>query len=166
MPLIKHNIASNEQLYPSISLSSAMLDWEDDSASLKVNYPAGHDIIMWVFHLHPLLPSKFSMLTLGIFRICRMADVTYNTDIFPALLRTLHALLQIPRVDTAANESESTSAPSLRTSPLVVLAYKERDPGERNLFMQARKLGIVFELVDNIPGAGGMPVEIYIGGLL
>lgn len=79
-----------------------------------------------------------------------MADVTYNTDMFPALLRTLDALVRV--------RTSTSSQP-----PLILLAYKERDPGERTLFDLARDLDLHFELVSQLPGAGGHPIEIYIG---
>lgn len=48
--------------------------------------------------------------------------------------------------------------------PLVLLAYKERDPAERQLWdMMARETGIVLECVGKQAGAGGLPVEIWLG---
>lgn len=79
-----------------------------------------------------------------------MADVTYNTDMFPALLRTLDALVRV-RMGVSSQP------------PLILLAYKERDPGERTLFALASDLDLRFELVDQLPGAGGHPIEIYLG---
>lgn len=79
-----------------------------------------------------------------------MADVTYNTNMFPALLQTLDALVRV--------RMGISSQP-----PLILLAYKERDPGERTLFGLASALNLRFELVSQLPGAGGHPIEIYIG---
>jgi hypothetical protein len=43
----------------------------------------------------------------------------------------------------------------------VLLAYKERDPAERQLWdVVARETGIVLECVGRQAGAGGLPVEI------
>jgi hypothetical protein len=48
--------------------------------------------------------------------------------------------------------------------PLVFLAYKERDPAERQLWdMMARETGIVLECVGRQAGAGGLLVEIWLG---
>jgi len=45
-----------------------------------------------------------------------------------------------------------------------VLAYKERDPAERQLWdMMARKTGVVLERVGKQAGAGRLPVEIWLG---
>lgn len=61
------------------------------------------------------------------------ADVTYNTASFPALVRTLSALL---KGDT----------------PLL-LAYKQRDAGERDLWRMLEEEGIQAHLVDTVQGA-------------
>ena len=96
-----------------------------------------------------------------------MADVTYNTTMFPALLRTLDALLSIPRHRRPPPSPTPDPQPADSTpgsEPLIVLAYKERDEGERSLFELAlSKYRIKFELVDTVPGAGGNAVEIYVG---
>lgn len=86
-----------------------------------------------------------------------MADVTYNTDMFSALLRTLHALVHLHTLST------SSDPVSKGQPPTIVLAYKERDQAERALFVLARGVGVNFELISMIPGAGGNPIEIYIG---
>ena len=117
----------------------------------------------------------------------RMADVTYNTSSFPALLRTLASLLdlndaQSHRDDDVPNDAvcDDDSDPGSRekavrdcefereyghdSDPLVLLAYKERDPAERQLWdMMARETGIVLECVGRRAGAGGLPVEIWLG---
>jgi len=82
-----------------------------------------------------------------------MADVAYNTSSFPALLSTLAALLAL-----------SGAAAGGAREPLVLLAYKERDPSERRLWdMMARQLGVSLERVGSVAGAGGAPVEIWMG---
>jgi hypothetical protein len=48
--------------------------------------------------------------------------------------------------------------------PLVLLAYKERDPAERWLWdTMPRETGIVLERAGRQAGAGGLPVEIWLG---
>lgn len=72
-----------------------------------------------------------------------MADVTYNTAAFPALLATLERL----------------------RPPLLVLGYKERDVAERELWdmLRASEMKMILERVGNVAGAGGVPVEIWVG---
>jgi protein N-lysine methyltransferase METTL21D len=78
----------------------------------------------------------------------RMADVTYNTDSFPALVRTLRALI---------------SACHPLDSPLIVMGYKERDPSERSLWDMTKEIGIVLEKIGERKGCGYPPVEIWVG---
>jgi len=110
-----------------------------------------------------------------------MADVTYNTSSFPALLRTLAALLVLSTRDSHDSDVAEPDAhpdpddPGVlqghdheeerqHGEPLVLLAYKERDPAERQLWdMMARETGVVLECVGKQPGAGGFPVEIWLG---
>jgi len=73
-----------------------------------------------------------------------MADVTYNTASFPALLSTLLKLCKIG-------------------SPLIVFGYKERDATEREWFEMAEASGIRFSQIGQRRGAGGAPVEIWAG---
>jgi hypothetical protein len=85
-----------------------------------------------------------------------MADVAYNTSSFPALLSTLSSLLALSDHDDAAAGARE---------PLVMLAYKERDPGERRLWdLMVSSVGITLEQVGCEAGAGGAPVEIWMGG--
>ncbi|QRW21616.1 hypothetical protein RhiXN_06605 [Rhizoctonia solani] len=84
------------------------------------------------------------------FDVIIMADVTYNTASFGALLDTLVGLLQGP--------SDSGS------SPIVLLAYKCRDPAERTLWTDALARGISFVQVDTVKGVREPAVEIWLGG--
>ncbi len=120
----------------------------------------------------------------------RMADVAYNTSSFPALLRTLASLLTLSnnvqshrdhdpgsplpvqereeKVDRDYDERGCASGQwhehDSDSDPLVLLAYKERDPAERQLWdMMTRETGIVLECVGKQTGAGGLPVEIWLG---
>lgn len=113
-----------------------------------------------------------------------MADVTYNTSSFPALLKTLTALLTlsaenvhgsgVAQPDAGADRGTDPDDPGAphdsdeqeegQREPLVVLAYKERDPAERQLWdMMARETGVVLECIGKHAGAGGLPVEIWLG---
>ena len=120
-----------------------------------------------------------------------MADVAYNTSSFPALLRTLASLLALSNAqshrddsDDVANDADDDPGPGPQEQdekaddwdyepgcgghdsvrPLVLLAYKERDPAERQLWdMMTRETGIVLECVGRQSGAGGLPVEIWLG---
>lgn len=86
-----------------------------------------------------------------IFSLDRAADVTYNTSTFPSLLSTLTSLLH-------------PSSASLSNRPLLVLAYKERDPAERELWGMLKERGIDMVMVDEIKGAEDYgSIEIWIG---
>jgi hypothetical protein len=80
------------------------------------------------------------------------ADVTYNTASFPALLHTLSALMNPPYL------------PAGKKRPLLLLAYKQRDLGEKDLWTMLEKQGIGLKLVDEVRGAEEEgKVEIWIG---
>lgn len=75
-----------------------------------------------------------------------MADVTYNTISFPALSRTLSRLSRMgPR------------------PPVILLGYKERDETGRSFWGFAAEAGIRFQKIGEREGAGGAPVEIWLG---
>ena len=80
-----------------------------------------------------------------------MADVTYNTASFPALVRTLHNLLRL----------SFSSGTESRPGPMVLMGYKERDAEERTLWGLASDIGLQFEKVGERVGAGGAPVEVW-----
>src|SRR6266404_4560521 len=106
-----------------------------------------------------------------------MADVTYSTSSFPALLRTLASLLALStphhdRDDDVGNDAGADSGgqgqgrdnQKVGHDPLVLLAYKERDAAERQLWdMVTNEMGVVLECVGKQAGAGGLPVEIWLG---
>lgn len=72
------------------------------------------------------------------------ADVTYNTASFPALVKTLKNLL-VP-------------------GPPLLLAYKQRDEGEKDLWRLLKAEGVFMDLIDNIPGSEDYgEVEIWVG---
>jgi len=75
-----------------------------------------------------------------------MADVSYNTASFPALSRTLSSLVRLG------------SKP-----PIIILGYKERNEDERTFWGMTAQIGIHFEKVGERKGAGGAPVEIWLG---
>lgn len=75
-----------------------------------------------------------------------MADVTYNTASFPSLVRTLSELVRLGT-----------------KSPVVLLGYKERDAAERTLWDLMKEAGIKFQRIGQRLGAGGAPVEIWLG---
>jgi hypothetical protein len=105
-----------------------------------------------------------------------MADVTYNTSSFPALLRTLASLLALSAAthhhgdddgvpdDGADHDGDPGTQERDGRDPLVLLAYKERDSAERQLWdMMMRETGVVLECVWKQTGAGGNPVEVWLG---
>jgi protein N-lysine methyltransferase METTL21D len=75
-----------------------------------------------------------------------MADVTYNTASFPSLVRTLEQLIRLGN-----------------NPPMVLVGYKERDAAERTLWNLVAEIGLKFEKIGQRTGAGGAPVEIWVG---
>ena len=102
-----------------------------------------------------------------------MADVTrtYSKSSFAALC-TFAFLLVLSNAhnngnDITKNEDNDRGARGgceLVHYPLVQSAYKERDLVERQLWdMMMRETGIVQEHIGKQVGAGGLPVEIWLG---
>ncbi|KAG8756010.1 hypothetical protein FRC12_010716 [Ceratobasidium sp. 428] len=144
--LIEHNRDTNKHLFkgsndeesregedqaPLIELRGIELDWDK---------PIANDI--WDRESETGSACSFDVIV--------MADVTYNTASFSALLDTVVALL---------NESGPFSS-----SPMILLAYKCRDAAERTLWKDAADRGILFVQVDSIRGAREPAVEIWLGG--
>lgn len=75
-----------------------------------------------------------------------MADVTYNTASFPSLVRTICNLVK-PRGTTSDN------TPVHR--PYLLMAYKQRDYAERNLWPMLEEHGVVLTLIDKITAQCG-----------
>lgn len=123
IPLLEHNIAANRHLFTSGSAhpKASVLDWDEDLPDYIQSITAGFDAII-------------------------MADVTYNTSSFSALVRTLSSLIAMSA-----------------KRPLVLLGYKERDEAERTIWVMAEEIGIHFRKVDEIVGSGGDPIEVWIG---
>lgn len=93
-----------------------------------------------------------------------MADITYNTDSFPALIRTLSRLRSLrPPKAKEAGTSDDLDSDSVPQSPMILLAYKERHTDERRLWDMARTISLELHEIARVPGAGGNPVEIYEG---
>ncbi|PIL25291.1 hypothetical protein GSI_13180 [Ganoderma sinense ZZ0214-1] len=125
LPLLTHNVATNGILFKDpLRPQPLALDWDEET-----------------------LPSEVRTVEGG-FDVIIMADVTYNTASFPALVRTLSRLLRLSPPDRP---------------PIVVLGYKERDPEERTLWDMAKGIGVSFERVGERIGAGRDPVEIWVG---
>ncbi|EIN09425.1 hypothetical protein PUNSTDRAFT_119920 [Punctularia strigosozonata HHB-11173 SS5] len=126
MPLLEKNIRHNLNCFHADSLThphALILDWDDGALPAEVLSDGHIDAII-------------------------MADVTYNTDSFPSLIRTLAALVR-------AGNSHS--------GPVIVMGYKERDVSERSLWDMAKSIGINFEKIAHKAGCGDPPVEIWIG---
>ncbi|KAH9987134.1 putative methyltransferase-domain-containing protein [Russula compacta] len=140
MELMSYNIRMNAAHYPRCPPTALPLDWDEE-----------------------LLPEPVQVvLERGGFDLVVMADVTYNTSSFPALLRTLASLLA-PSTGTPPHPPRNDDDVG-SSGPLVVLAYKERDPAERQLWdMVVRETGVVLECVGKQAGAGGLPIEIWLG---
>ncbi|KAG0705597.1 putative methyltransferase-domain-containing protein [Suillus ampliporus] len=128
LPLLQSNITSNQSLYhPENTPEGTVLDWDEPEIPTQVqSFVSGIDVIV-------------------------MADVTYNTASFPALIGTLSRLIMFSMSVTPAKP------------PLIILGYKERDAAERTLWDMAEKIGIHFEEVAQVSGAEGSPVEVWVG---
>ncbi len=125
LPLLTHNVSTNDALFKEPFRPQPLaLDWDEET-----------------------LPSEILAIEGG-FDAIIMADVTYNTASFPALVRTLSSLLRLSPPDHP---------------PIVMLGYKERDPEERTLWDMAKGIGVSFERVGERRGAGRDPVEIWLG---
>ncbi|KAH9931814.1 putative methyltransferase-domain-containing protein [Fomitopsis serialis] len=133
MPLLEHNISSNASLFSSDASRPRALTLDWDEQTLPPEVSATQD---------------------G-FDVILMADVTYNTSAFPSLIRTVSDIL---RLRSAVPPSKSGSLETM-----ILLGYKERDPAERTLWETMREIGVQLEKVDERRGAGGDPVEIWIG---
>ncbi|KAF9499516.1 hypothetical protein BDN71DRAFT_1463970 [Pleurotus eryngii] len=123
LPLLEHNIEINTALcFPRRPPIPLALDWDEELPDV-IQETDGAELIV-------------------------MADVTYNTASFPALVKTLERLVKL----------------SVRSGkqPLILLGYKERDEAERTLWDMVKEIGIDFQKVGEREGAGGFPVEIWI----
>ncbi|KZT66140.1 hypothetical protein DAEQUDRAFT_696103 [Daedalea quercina L-15889] len=151
LPLLEHNISSNASLFRSDATrpKGLILDWDEQSLPVEVSrVQEGFDVVMYVYRMscHTRLTTLVS---------CSMADVTYNTSAFPSLIRTVSEILHL-------RSSALLSEPRLRET-MILLGYKERDPAERTLWEMMRDICVHLEKVDERRGAGGDPVEIWIG---
>jgi len=122
MEVINHNILVNSPLYPNISLRTTELDWEQELPSAILSQVKGPE-------------RQFDLIIL--------ADVTYNSDYFEALVSTVDRLLS--------------------PHTLILLAYKERDTAEREFWNMLKSKSIILEQLDSIAGVEGAPVEIWFG---
>jgi hypothetical protein len=101
----------------------------------------------------PLCMSRFTLFCLHLLIVgfgISMADVTYNTSSFPALIRTISTLIRTKED---------------RGPPLLLLGYKERDPAERMLWDMMKDIGFMLEMVGKRKGAGGASVEVWVGSV-
>ena len=146
MPLLELNISANQHLFQFSRPQATILDWDEDLPDSIQNAAGRPDVIMYGLMPASCLPTPYLLLTYK--SLFSMADVTYNTSSFPALIRTLSRLISLP---------------GRTRPPMVLLGYKERDPSERTLWDMAKGIGIVFKEVGERKGAGGENVEIWIG---
>ncbi|CAE6416749.1 unnamed protein product [Rhizoctonia solani] len=145
--LIDHNRLSNSHLFD--SGINAIEGSEETYRTCRIELHASE--LDWDNPIPASVWDKDHMLGLHCpFDIIVMADVTYNTASFGALLDTLAGLLKGP--------SGSGS------SPIVLLAYKCRDPEELTLWENALARGISFVRVDTVRGVREPAVEIWLGG--
>ncbi|TFK71378.1 hypothetical protein BDN72DRAFT_765157 [Pluteus cervinus] len=130
MPLLERNITSNTHLFPTNPPKAAILDWDNE-----------------------ILPEDTVETLSGKLDIIIMADVTYNTDSFPSLIRAIHNLIQLPK---------SHLPNSIPTKPpIIILGYKERHSAERELWPQIKEIGAELVKLGEREGAGGPHIEIW-----
>ncbi|KAJ3502835.1 hypothetical protein NLJ89_g8708 [Agrocybe chaxingu] len=127
-------------------ISSAMPLLEENIASNSQYYASARPEALVLDWDDAELPDEVKVL--GGLDAIVMADVSYNTASFPSLARTLSRLIRLgPK------------------PPVILLGYKERDEDERTFWKMAGGVGIRFEKVGERGGAGGVPVEIWVGGV-
>ncbi|KAF7308808.1 Rhomboid domain-containing protein [Mycena kentingensis (nom. inval.)] len=114
MPLLQHNIDQNKS-----PTKAFVLDWDEEELPECVKELDALDLLI-------------------------MADVTYNTASFPALVRTIKSLVNLGE-----------------TPPKVVMGYKERDAAERELWPMLLEIGVELKRVGEVEGSGGTPIEIW-----
>lgn len=119
------------------SVRAKVLDWEQDLPSwVDGPWP---DLIMYVCS-SPDIATSYAHPS--------AADVTYNTASFPCLHSTLVNLLK----------------PASGDRPPLILAYKQRDIAERELWGLLGNSGISMDKVDEIQGSEEEGVvEIWVG---
>ena len=150
IPILQDNIAANHHLMDKCIPQAAVLDWEDEQLPPEVQFQleAGLDVIVYVA-LPFLVDSGFARC--DTYARHSMADVTYNTASFPALVGTLARLI-------AHCKRTRNGQP-----PRVLMGYKERHPDERSLWDRVNEIGLRFQQIGQVNGAGGHPVEIWLG---
>jgi hypothetical protein len=152
MPLLLHNISANSPHFATSSMhpQAFPLNWDDlDLPPQVLHNLLGFDAILYVIKFQNIPRIQLVVLIANI--TFRMADVTYNTFSFPSLLRTISSLI----AHTTAR---------LKPPPLIILAYKERDPDERTLWdLFKDEVGVCLQQVGECIGNGGAPVEFWVG---
>ncbi|KAF9244653.1 putative methyltransferase-domain-containing protein [Melanogaster broomeanus] len=126
IPILESNIASSRAFTSRIPPEAAVLDWESKELTSQVQLDTGLDAII-------------------------MADVTYNTSSFPALIGTLSRLIEFSKSKRNGRQ------------PMILLGYKERHVDERSLWERVKEINVHFEKVGEAKGAGGNPVEVWVG---
>ena len=127
---------------------AVVLDWEHEEVPPPVQdqLEAGLDVIVYV-----AFSSWHRVRLTYYFAQRRMADVTYNTASFSALIETLSRLIQLCKHKRKGRP------------PKVLMGYKERHRDERSLWDRAKAIDLHFQQIAQVDGAGGNPVEIWLG---
>nr|XP_018264618.1 uncharacterized protein I303_02791 [Kwoniella dejecticola CBS 10117]OBR86776.1 hypothetical protein I303_02791 [Kwoniella dejecticola CBS 10117] len=164
IPLMDENLSYN-------SLNPGPTSQLDNSSTANGGDESGNDVqveakvLDWDQPLPEWVSSSWPQLVVA-------ADVTYNTSAFPSLLRTLTSLLSPrPPPSTRAEqnvklqENMDLDRPSTTPkSPLLILAYKQRDPAERELWGMLSSNGIEMTMIDKIQGATDEgETELWVG---
>lgn len=147
IPILQDNVTSNFTLTNQCTPQVAILDWDKEEfpPPVQTQLAAGLDVIVYVaYSLRSFIHGLSDVIPLR----RSMADVTYNTASFSALVGTLSRLI---------NRKQNGRPPR------VLMGYKERDPDERTLWDRAKDIGLCFHQIARVNGAGGNPVEIWLG---
>ncbi|WVW80047.1 hypothetical protein I302_102020 [Kwoniella bestiolae CBS 10118] len=145
LPDSKRNIIATD-LDTAIPLMNENLSFNSLLSSSSSNAQVNAKVLDWDQPLPSWVSSNPPELIVA-------ADVTYNTSAFPSLLRTLTSLL----------------APSpAKKPPILILAYKQRDPSERDLWTMLQEKGVSLRLVDKVVGVerDQGETEIWIGRMI
>ncbi|TRM65377.1 hypothetical protein BD626DRAFT_217798 [Schizophyllum amplum] len=156
LPLLEHNIQQNKHLlgrpvHKTSATDTARSDARAGEAAeslqaLELDWDA------------PTIPDAIARG--GALDLIIMADVTYNTDSFPALISTVRRLIDL-------------NVPP-KPPPMILLGYKQRHPDERALWdMAQQEAGVKFVRVgerrgfprspEEVTGHGEGEVEVWIG---
>ncbi|OCF39066.1 hypothetical protein I317_07136 [Kwoniella heveanensis CBS 569] len=163
IPLMDENLSTNRLASPRPASQEARLSSSSDNAPAADTIRLDAKVLDWNEDIPSWVDEQWPEVIIA-------ADVTYNTSAFPSLLSNLTSLLNPPldrqrqpqRPQTGLNDHRNGNG----TRPLLLLAYKQRDAAERDLWGMLREKGVGMVLVDKVKGAEEEgETEIWVGGM-